>query len=342
VAPLVAVMAAALAACAPTTSLPGRGETALVVSDRAGVWRIYEVGLDDGSARLIGSPTAGDPAPGRAPRGAAGPGGATYEDSMPARLPDGRVAFVSDRDGNPEIYLAPVDGGPILRLTRDGEDGDPAAADSAPSPLGRDRIVFARTAPGAPASAPRDLYVMRADGSAMRRITRHPADDRTPAGSADGRSVVFVSERSGVPRLFLIPDVDAADPEAAVVDLSGPAPPGPAATGDGSPAWLPDGSIVFSRISGGTPQIALVGPEGGRRGVRQITEPLTLPYGADEPVALSDGTLLLVTGPVPGPAGSTAEVRFAVYRIGAGGINLTRVTRDPAPYDDFTRRLSAH
>ncbi|HKN47783.1 MAG TPA: hypothetical protein VJ144_07410 [Candidatus Polarisedimenticolia bacterium] len=302
----------------------------LLVSDRGGALRIYAIDQEDGAAHLIGSPSAADP---------------SYQDSMPARLPDGRIVFVSDRDGNPEIYLASPDGGAVARLTGEPRGPGRAIRASDPTPLGRDRIVFARTEAGTPEASPRDLYVARTDGSEMRRLTRHPADDGAPAGSPDGRSVVFASDRSGNRRLELIPDVDAADPDATVVDLSRAAPPGPGDAGrpfaDGAPAFLPDGSLVFSRGFGSDPpQIFLMGAAGARLGLRQVTESLVLPYGAYEPVALGQDAVLFTTClTVEAPGGGKAE-RSLAYRIGIGGFNLAKVTRDQAHYNDFSRRLS--
>ncbi len=263
---------------------------------------------------------------------------------MPARLPMGGIVFVSDRDGNPEIYLAPAEGG-VRRLTFD-PPGSPAD-DSAPAPLGRERIVFARTEPGAPAGAPRDLYTMRLDGTDLRRLTRDSADDAEPWGSDDGRAVVFVSDRSGPARIYLIPDAMAADPEAGLVALSdSPAPRSSPPSGAGGyadhgPVFLQDGSIVFSRgDEGGASQLFVMSRTGAGKGLRQITDRLTLPYGAAEPFVLDDRTILLVTGPRVEKDERSGGGRFAVYRIALGGFNLARITRDQARYSDFTRRLS--
>jgi WD40 repeat protein len=307
-----------LVACGTKTRMPDRTPPILLVSDRGGGWRIYEE-IEGGSARLAGSSDASAP----------------YSDTMPARLPEGGIVFVSDRDGNPEIYLSPAGGG-ALRLT-----ADPTASpsmDSAPAPLGRERIVFARGEAGAPEGAPRDLYTMRLDGSDRRRLTRDPADDAEPWGSADGRAVVFVSGRTGALRVWLIPDTDAPDPEAGAVCLSAA---GDAVFEDHGPVLLPDGSVVFSRgTAGGVSQIFVMGGDGARAGLRQITDPLTLPYGASEPCILDDRTILLTAGPVGGTAGRSGGGRFAVYEIALGGFNLARVTRDRAPYNDFARRLA--
>lgn len=302
----------------------------LLVSDRGGALRIYEIAPADASARLIGSADASD---------------TTYGDTMPARIPDGRIVFVSDREGRPDIYLASADGRTASRLTRDAAGFGRGAIRSDPAPLGRDRIVFASTEAGAPAASARDLYVIRVDGSGLRRLTRHPGDDGAPTSPPDGRSVVFVSDRSGSKRLEMIPDVDAADPEATLIDLSRAAPPSltdarrPFA--DGAPAFLPDGSLVFTRaFADGPPQLFLMGAAGTRLGLRQITESPILPYGADDPVTLGTDSILFTTClTAEKPGGGTAE-RCRVYRIAAGGFNLAKVSREQAHYSDFSRRLS--
>jgi len=317
-----------LPACAGGPAAPAREAPILMVSDRGGALRIYEE-AEGGGARLVGSRNAADPG---------------YSDTMPARLPDGRVVFVSDRDGNPEIYVAAADGG-ATRLTSDPPDRP--AADSAPAPLGRDRIVFARSEPGAPRGAPRDLYALKLDGTGATRLTHHPADEAAPSASGDGRSIVFVSNRSGADRIYLISDIDAPDPEAGAVCLSDLDPRRPSGTAeggepsDGAPAFLPDGSIVFRRApAGGLPHLYIMGRNGARAGLRQITDSNTLPFGASEPVILDAGTILFDTGPVYDRGQRGGPVRYAVYRIALGGFNLTRVTREHATYRDYTRHLT--
>jgi len=353
---LIAALPLAAVACLSRLTAPPGAETILLVSDRSGASRIEEMSLADGAAREVGGPPRGGAAAGDGAMG----GGRSYQDSMPARLPDGRIAFVSDRDGVPRMYLVSADGASVTPLTRDpagtgpagaGAAGaPPAAADSDPAPLGRDRIVFARQEAGSPRGSARDLYLIGIDGHGLRRLTRDPADDHAPAGSPDGRSVVFVSDRSGAPRLLVLRDLDAAAlpesglPQAMPLAASPPLPPGAPGPwpADGAPAFLPDGTLVFRRAFSAT-LFHLFATEGSGREarVRQITDGLSLPWGADEPVALPDDTILFVTGPVPPAKGMEGPPRFAVYRIAAGGFNLSRVTRERARYDDFTRRLDA-
>lgn len=323
------VLAVAIGGCGGGRSPRDDAGTAssLVVSNRGGAWRIYETGRDGGGARLLGSPRADD---------------ASYADGQPARLPDGAVVFVSDRGGRPALWLCDRGGGNPRPLFAGGADAG-RGSESGPAPFGADRIVFARAADppaaaagtGAAGIAPaaagigRDLYLVPRNGGVPRRLTGDPADDSAPCALPDGRSVVFVSERRGHPELYRL-DASAVDPEATASPLWPDSAPS-----DDAPACLPDGSILFARSARGAPSHVFQARFGdGGPVARQITDAVTLPYGAGEPVPLADGTILLTAG--PGPANGP---RYAVYGISGGGYNLARVTRERAGYEDLTRRL---
>ena len=180
----------------------------------------------------------------------------------------------------------------------------------------------------------------------LRTPTRDPADDGSPASSPDGRAVVFISTRSGTPRLFLLPDTDATDPEDGIIELSSAAPPSPLFVPpgvpfvDGTPAFLSPRSIVFSRApEGGPPQLFILGLGSARMALRQVTNARVTRFGASEPVLLGGETIVFTAGPGPPSEGATGPDRFAVYRIEAGGFNLSRITGREVQYSDFSRRL---
>jgi dipeptidyl aminopeptidase/acylaminoacyl peptidase len=91
----------------------------------------------------------------------------------PTRGSAGRIAFVSNRDGNPEIYVMNADGSGVTRLTNNpAEEWMPAW-----SPDGT-RIAFVSGRDGN-----YEIYLTIADGRGQINLTNNPADDGTPAWS---------------------------------------------------------------------------------------------------------------------------------------------------------------
>ncbi|MFQ5473818.1 MAG: TolB family protein, partial [Dehalococcoidia bacterium] len=92
-------------------------------------------------------------------------------DGTPDWSPDGtRIAFQSDRDGDPDIFVMNADGSNPVRLTDDfASDTDPAW-----SPDGT-RIAFQSDREGE-----FDIFVMNADGSGQTRLTSGPVNGRSP------------------------------------------------------------------------------------------------------------------------------------------------------------------
>ncbi|HUW08724.1 MAG TPA: protein kinase [Anaerolineae bacterium] len=92
-----------------------------------------------------------------------------------------RITFVSERDGNPEIYIMNVDGSGQVRLTDNtATDGSPAL-----SPDGT-HVAFVRN---------NQILVLSTDGASEINVTPYPAVHRSPFWTADGQRIVFTSDR---------------------------------------------------------------------------------------------------------------------------------------------------
>lgn len=127
-----------------------------------------------------------------------------------AQRSTGPIAFVSDRDGTDQIYLANEDGSAVTRLT--------AGVTPAWSRDGQ-RLAF---------HLAREIYVINVDSTGLRRVTR----GWEPAWSPDGRTLVF---RDTEFRISVI-DIEGSSHRLLFDDEGG--------YGSLHPAWSPDGRRI--------------------------------------------------------------------------------------------------
>jgi Tol biopolymer transport system component len=140
----------------------------------------------------------------------------TGDERYPSYSPDGaQIAFRGDLDlaepsGDEELYVMNADGTNVRQLTSNAD------FDSAPSwSADGKRILFERAlagtfTPGVEAQE-KDVYVMRADGSHVRRLTDSPGLDEGPEFSPDGTKIAFSSSRDGQQEIYVM-DADGSSP----------------------------------------------------------------------------------------------------------------------------------
>ncbi|HEU4556835.1 MAG TPA: hypothetical protein VFS20_03260, partial [Longimicrobium sp.] len=202
----------------------------------------------------------------------------------------GRIVFVSERDGAPQVYTIVPTGGGERRLTSGAGSSFPAAL----SPDGRSLMAVAvreegddhgeqmlvlplaggAARPVGPASSRarspswgpdgrwlvfesdrqsfRDLFRIGADGTGLRRLTENREGNFDPAVSPDGEWIAFASSRDGDAEVYVMR-----------ADGSGQRRLTAFHRDDLAPRWSPDGrTIAFLSNREGADRIYLVGLDG--------------------------------------------------------------------------------
>jgi Tol biopolymer transport system component len=105
-----------------------------------------------------------------------------------------RLAFVTDRDGNNEIYRVDVSGGNLFNISQHPhQDFNPAWSRD------NSRLAFNSFRTGNS-----EIFAVNSDGSNLVKLTNHPAYDGQPSWSPDGTQIVFSSRRTGRYELWLM------------------------------------------------------------------------------------------------------------------------------------------
>ena len=108
----------------------------------------------------------------------------------------GKIAFISDREGDPEIYLMDQDGSNVTNVT--DNHGLDAYQDDPWSPDGS-KLLFMSDRNGNV-----DIFTINADGSDEMQITDHPEDDLWPIWSPNGEQIAFTTERDGNVEIYIV------------------------------------------------------------------------------------------------------------------------------------------
>lgn len=202
---------------------------------------------------------------------------------------------------------------PGIEVAETGEQsGDPngaGATDPTPPTQVREQIAFMSTRDG-----PEDIFLVSPDGSGLRNLTRHPAQDWHPTWSSDRTEIAFSSDRGGRAAIY---SVRVADGVVRQLTDGGQG-------GDYEPAWSPDGTTVaFSRLPDDSPDqtrdLFAVGADGS--GLRQLTDQAGNDYW---PAWAPDGTRIAFT--------SDRDGTLDVFVMAPDGTDLHNLTADAADY----------
>ena len=180
---------------------------------------------------------------------------------------NGRIAFDSDRRGNPDVWTMSPGGRDLVNLTRDSDAADGApnwSADGRTIAFMSDRVTPANPDPPGKQGPDFELFVMNANGSDPRQITFNEFDDEDPAWSPDGLRIVFSrdlnSVRGKVDYDLFTMAADGTD-ERRLTDSSG--------VDDLQPNWSSRGTLDFVSDRDGDTEIFTMRGDGSS--VRQLT-----------------------------------------------------------------------
>jgi Tol biopolymer transport system component len=160
-----------------------------------------------------------------------------------------RILFVSDEDGDAEIYSVNADGSNLQNLTNNNLD------DSYPSgsPDGT-KIAYAEIISGYP-----NIFIMDSDGRNPKQITDSKSRNEMASWSPDGTKLAFSSDRTGHTEVYIM-NIDGSNLQQITHDNEV----------DIFPIWSPDGKwISFSSGITGNADIFIIHPDG--TGMQQIT-----------------------------------------------------------------------
>jgi Tol biopolymer transport system component len=157
-----------------------------------------------------------------------------------------------------------------------------------------------------------DVYVVKANGSGLRRLTNNPARDFDSAWSPDGRMIAFRSERDGNTEIYVM-----------AADGSGQRNLSRDPSGDWGPTWTPDGQVAWNCARGLSFGFRACVERPNGSGLRMIPADTYVEYMDWS----RDGTKVVFMSQEPGASGSDPD--YNIYTMNADGSDIRRLTTTP-------------
>lgn len=214
-------------------------------------------------------------------------------------LPDGRILYISDQSGAPEIWIMNADGSGQKQITNDRiSKSDPSV-----SPDGK-TVAYSSPIDGF------QLFTVPVSGGSPTKIDTKLIGPENPAFSNDGKYLAFSAWANGKRSIFRIP-VAGGDPER-LTEYSA-----------SEPAYSPDGSLIACYFLAGSDRFASLGliPSDGGPPVKTFEIPLTVNNGR-APVWTPDGKQITYVVAIA----STADL-WAQPAEGGDSVRLSQFSR---------------
>jgi TolB protein len=143
---------------------------------------------------------------------------------------DRKLLFVSNQDGDREIFLTNLKGENLKQLTHNNRDD----YDASWSPDGQ-FILFTSNRDNGNS----EVYIMAVNGSQQKNLSKSPGFDGQAHWSPDGKSIAFTSDRDGAIAIYIM-DKDGGDLKKLSIDKS-------ISSIYTQPVWSPNGKYIAYR-----------------------------------------------------------------------------------------------